>query len=61
MDSDAWRPFDLVDVKRQVEPGAARQQRAGFVEPSPDEAGDDDDDFASATAIGPGSITLGWM
>jgi hypothetical protein len=26
MDSDAWRPFDPVDVKRQVEPGPSSHE-----------------------------------
>jgi hypothetical protein len=37
MDSDAWRPFDPVDVKRRV----------GGVEPSSDGDDDYDGDFAS--------------
>ncbi len=44
-DSDAWRPFDPVDVKRQVEPGPSS------VEDDVDEVGEDydsDGDFASA-------------
>jgi hypothetical protein len=50
MDSDAWRPFDPVDVKRRVGPRTQRgNNRQGFVEPPSDEDGDDDfaGDFAS--------------
>lgn len=36
MDSDAWRPFDPVDVKRQVGPGRGNNRR-GFVEHLSDE------------------------
>ncbi|WKA30052.1 hypothetical protein [Bradyrhizobium roseum] len=42
MDSDAWRPFDPVDVKRQVAPGRRGNNRRGFIEPP-----SDDDDYAS--------------
>jgi hypothetical protein len=44
MDSDAWRPFDPVDVKRQVGPGPSS------VEDDVDDVGEDydsDGDFAS--------------
>jgi hypothetical protein len=48
MDSDAWRPFDPVDVKRQVAPGRRGNNRRGFIEPPSDEDDDgDDDDYAS--------------
>jgi hypothetical protein len=40
MDSDAWRPFDPVDVKRRVGPDRRRDNnRQVFLEPSPDEDG----------------------
>ena len=44
MDSDAWRPFDPVDVKRQVGP-----------EPSSHE--DDDDDYDGDFASGDSDYT----
>lgn len=48
MDSDAWRPFDPVDVKRRVGPRRSAATTGGvFVEPSSDEEYDSDGDFAS--------------
>ena len=62
MDSDAWRPFDLVDVKRQVAPGrGAATTGRGFVTPSSDEDDVDDDRITIPTAISlpATAITLG--
>ena len=53
MDSDAWRPFDPVDVKRQVGPGRRCGNNRGFrraVVGRGARRGEDDDsdgDFAS--------------
>ena len=56
MDSDAWRPFDPVDVKRRVGPGAGGNNRQVFVEPSSDE--DDDDGDALPAISNPAAIHL---
>ena len=60
MDSDAWRPFDPVDVKRRVAPGRGAATIGSFVERPPDDV-DDDGGATTAISLPAAGITLGWM
>jgi hypothetical protein len=56
MDSDAWRPFEPVDVKRRVAPGCgAATTRRIVVEPPPDK----DDGYTRLDVSVVTFITLG--
>ena len=53
MDSDAWRPFDPVDVKRQVGPGRGAATTGRISSSSRRTTGEDydsDGDFASGNS-----------
>ena len=62
MDSDAWRPFDPVDVKRQVGSGRSNN-RQGFVEQLSDEDDIDDhgEDYDSDGDFASGDSDHTWL